>query len=142
MTFVYVLDTGAVLRLIGEHNTRIASLLYDASAHGCAAAVPVTCLRAALAAADRVEDEAGGAAVSEAGGTGEWPRVALGAPVLKVIPVPDADRPLMRAAADRVGDPELAHAAVEALTRRCRLLTTRAPEVRALGLADWQIVPV
>src|SRR5688572_8570248 len=104
MTYLYVLDAGAVLRLVSEHGTRLAGLLYDASAHGCAAAVPVTCLRAATAAV-------------AAGPLGERLRTVLGAPVLKVTLVPDADRPMMRTAAARVGDAELAHAAVEALAR-------------------------
>ena len=78
----------------------------------------------------------------DAGGLLARLRTALSAPVLKVTRVPDADRPMMRAAVARVGNAELAHAAVEALARRCRLLTTRARDVRALGLADWQIIAI
>lgn len=129
MTYVYVLDASAIVELV-RHNERLARLLYDASAHGCAAAVPVTCVRAAAAEIDAT------------GGSGESLRTALRAPVFTVTPVPDADRPMMHTAVAKVGRTELAHAAVEALARRCRLLTARSAEVAPLGLADWQVIAV
>jgi hypothetical protein len=129
MTFVYVLDASAIVELV-SHNGRLARLLYDASAHGCAAAVPVTCVQAAAA------------EIAASGESSERLQTALRAPVLQITPVPDADRPMMYTAAAKVGRTELAHAAVEALARRCRLLTARAAEVAPLGLADWQVIPV
>jgi hypothetical protein len=129
MTFVYVLDAGAIVQLV-RHNLRVACLLFDASAHGCAAAVPVTCVEAAAA------------EIAAAGWSSDCLKLALRAPVLKITPVPDANRPMMHTAIAKVGRPELAHAAVEALASRCRLLTTRPTDVAPLGLADWQVIAV
>jgi hypothetical protein len=129
MSVVYALDTGAVLRLL-DGDARLARLLYDASAHDYTAAVPVTCL---LEAASRIE---------AAGGSRGGLLAALRAPVLRVTPAPDPGLAIVRAATGYLGPIGLAHAAIEALVHRCRLVTTRPADVWPVGLADWQLIPV
>lgn len=114
MRVLYVLDSGAVVRLTEGH-VRLARLLYDASVFAHTVIAPVTCLLEAAA------------AIAATGRSRVTLLTALRAPVIRVTPAHESPSCLV-------------NAAQETKAYRCRLLTTRPAEATALGLAAWQVV--